>query len=682
MKERRNSSKCASALPVALSTGLISISAILFAGAPTFREKTPPRDAYRLREDTDPDSVTSLGNYPDTSMPLSTDTTVSPDVMPTNTTRINASTSTSFQGTLTGDPLTGVVRVTDARPAGTYTVTVRAFNAGNLTATKMFTLTVTTPATCSPVSFAPPNSFAVGNIPRAVAIGDFNRDGKQDLAVANGSFSGGGHVSILWGDGSGSFGAPIDFIVGIYPVSVAVGDFNGDGKQDLAVANYNSGNVSILLGDGVGYFGLPNNFTAGTGPASVAVGDFNGDGKQDLAVANNASNNVSILLGNGTGNFSPATNFPVGEGYPYSLAVGDFNADGKQDLALANDASGNVSILLGDGGGNFSAPLNFGSGPGCDSVALGDFNGDGKQDLAMANHGPPPPMGGPGYVSVLFGDGTANFSGSAIIGYGVGHPVSIAVGDFNGDGKQDLAVNMYLGLVSLFLGDGAGNFSGPTNFGVEIGQKTAVGDFNGDGEQDLAVANVSSNSVSILMRICATPTPSPTPTPRPPVSISGTVTYCSNPALPPLADVLLTLTGSPSGSTTSDASGNYSFTGLTNGNNYTATPTKPGLTPGGPGSAGINTLDVVAIQRHFLQIGTPLSGCRLTAADCAPPIGVNTVDVLATQAFFLQLGGFANVGHYQFLPLSRSYLPLTNNQTAQNYSAIVLGDVVAPFTPP
>jgi hypothetical protein len=188
----------------------------------------------------------TLGNYPDTSLPLSTDTTVTPDAAPTNTTSINVSTATDFDGTLEGDPTTGVVRVTDAHPAGTYTVTVTAFGSGGATATKTFTLTVTTPVTCIPLSFAAAANFGAGTSPRSVTVGDFNGDGKQDLAVVN---IGSNNVSILLGDGAGNFSAPTNFGTGASPHSVAVGDFNGDGNQDLAVANYDSNNVSILLRD-------------------------------------------------------------------------------------------------------------------------------------------------------------------------------------------------------------------------------------------------------------------------------------------------------------------------------------------------------------------------------------------------------------------------------------------------
>ncbi|TRT93652.1 MAG: calcium-binding protein [Microcystis aeruginosa Ma_OC_LR_19540900_S633] len=157
------------------------------------------------------------------------------------------------------------------------------------------------------------------------------------------------NVSVLLATGTGSFGTATNFAVGSSPYSVTVGDFNGDGKSDLATANLSanlsSNNVSVLLGTGTGSFGTATNFTVGISPRSVTVGDFNGDGKSDLAVANYASNNVSVLLGTGTGSFGTATNFSVGN-RPLSLTVGDFNSDGKSDLAVANLYSSNVSVLL------------------------------------------------------------------------------------------------------------------------------------------------------------------------------------------------------------------------------------------------------------------------------------------------------------------------------------------------
>ena len=397
MKKQQNSSTCAAALQITFTVALLFSSAIWLAGAarPPIRRKLPGQAGSGFIH-TGSVAAPVLGNYPDTSLALSRDTTVTPDAAPSDTTSINVSTSTDFNGTLAGDPTTGVVRVTDAHPAGTYTVTVTAFDSGGATATKTFTLTVTTPVTCNPVYFAPATNFPLSSAVFSVAVGDFNRDGNQDLAATN-EFS--NTVSILLGDGTGNFSGPTNFPVDDTPVSVAVGDFNGDGHQDLAVANdLIAGTVSILLGDGTGNFGAPTNFPADTEAWSVAVGDFNGDGNQDLAVANLSSDNVSILLGDGAGNFSAATNFAAGTS-PSSVAVGDFNGDGQQDLATTNGGSGSVSILLGDGTGNFSAATNFPGGFGPSSVAVGDFNGDGQQDVAVASAAQPV-----GSVSILLRD--------------------------------------------------------------------------------------------------------------------------------------------------------------------------------------------------------------------------------------------------------------------------------------
>ncbi|WP_418006552.1 DUF4347 domain-containing protein, partial [Nostoc piscinale] len=141
-----------------------------------------------------------------------------------------------------------------------------------------------------------------------------------------------------------TFATATNFTVGSSPRLVTVGDFNGDGKLDLAVANRYSNNVSVLLGNGTGGFGTATNFTVGTTAQSVTVGDFNGDGKLDLAVANYNSNNVSVLLSNGTGGFGTATNFTVGSN-PFSVTVGDFNGNGKLDLVTVNYNSNNVSVL-------------------------------------------------------------------------------------------------------------------------------------------------------------------------------------------------------------------------------------------------------------------------------------------------------------------------------------------------
>ena len=175
-----------------------------------------------------------------------------------------------------------------------------------------------------------------------MAIGSFNSDGTQDLAVTNRGPA--NTVSVMLGNGMGAFTGPAPFPVGNDPISVAVGDFNGNGIQDLATANQTSGNASVLLGTGTGTFGAAVPFATDTAPQAVAVGDFNGDGLQDLAVAN-GSDTVSVLLGNGAGSFSAATNFRAGDG-PSALAVGDFNGDGMQDIVTSNLNLNSVSVLL------------------------------------------------------------------------------------------------------------------------------------------------------------------------------------------------------------------------------------------------------------------------------------------------------------------------------------------------
>jgi CSLREA domain-containing protein len=452
----------------------------------------------------------TLGDYPNTaSVELSGNTTVAPtgNVAPTNTTSIDVSTTTNFKGTFAADPTTGVVTVTDAHPAGNYTVTVTAFNQGTAPASKTFTLTVTTPLTCNPVTFASGTNIGTGSEshPVSVAIGDFNGDGKQDLVTANKDTN---NVSVSLGDVPGSFTAANTFDTGSSPRSVAVGDFNGDGKPDLAVANFGSDNVSILLGDGSGNFGAPVNFGVGSKPQSVVIGDFNGDGRQDLAVANSNSANVSILLGNGAGSFAAVTNFTTGAvgSSPVSIALGDFNGpggtgDGKQDIVVVNNLADQGSVLFGDGTGGFGTPISFDTGSQPLSVAVGDFNGDGRQDLVVANNGSDD-------VSVLLNDGTGGFPAAASIS-APQNPQSVAVGDFNGDEKQDIVTaNFNSNDVSVLLNNGSGGFLAATNFGAGTSNPVSVvvGDFNNDGKQDLATASISSNDISVLLRGCPTPT--------------------------------------------------------------------------------------------------------------------------------------------------------------------------------
>jgi uncharacterized protein (DUF2141 family) len=344
---------------------------------------------------------------------------------------------------VSGSQLTAVVSAADIATASTASVTVVNPPPGGGTSNVVFF--TATANVGDAVAFMLTSSAGVGFNPEGVAAGDFNGDGILDLAVANGCGNtpppycySPGTVSILLGDGRGNFTLASSTGVGMYPSSVVVGDFNGDGKLDLAVVNsgISSPNVSILLGDGTGNFTLASSAPVGGDPFAVAVGDFNGDGKLDLAagVYNEPFCLVTILLGDGTGNFSLASSVAL-NWIAYAVAVGDFNGDGKLDVAAALDI-GTVSILLGDGTGNFSLVSSPVVGAGVTQVVVGDLNGDGKPDLAVAN-------GQPGVVSILLGDGTGNFQPASSPAAGQ-LPQYLTVGDFNGDGKLDLAVTNYL----------------------------------------------------------------------------------------------------------------------------------------------------------------------------------------------------------------------------------------------
>jgi hypothetical protein len=335
---------------------------------------------------------------------------------------------------------------------------------------------------CLP-GFLAPLAFDAGIGPTSVAVGDFNGDGKPDLAVAN---QGSDNVSVLLGQGDGTFLTAVSYPIGTYPLSVAVGDFNGDGKQDLAVAGGgNNGTVSVLLGNGDGSFQKAVSYAAGSQPQSVAVADFNGDGILDLAVANSTSpGTVRVLLGQGDGTFLPAQSFPAGAG-PRSVAVGDFNGDGRPDLVVANPDSNTVSVLLGNGDGTFQPAQSFAAGIDPIAVAVGDFNGDGRLDLAVGNWA--------STLRVLLGQGDGTFLPA--LSQAVGSILySVAVGDLNGDGKPDLAVaNWTSDTVSVLVGNGDGTFQAARDFSAGTNPVfVAAGDFNGDGRSDLAVADFGS----------------------------------------------------------------------------------------------------------------------------------------------------------------------------------------------
>jgi hypothetical protein len=361
-----------------------------------------------------------------------------------------------------------------------------------------------------------------GNQPAAGATGDFNNDGKPDLAIMSSLTN---SIYILLGNGDGTFAVtPSSPVLGVGTIpcinanqasncSLTAGDFNHDGNADLAETSGFDNTVIVLLGHGDGTFssapGSP--ITVGTFPQAVRSGDFNQDGILDLAVANAGDDTVSILLGNGDGTFTPAPGAPAATGgFPFFLAVADFNTDGRQDLAVSNENDSTVSILLGNGDGTFTpagSPIpGFNYNPGV--VVAADFNGDGYIDIAATNFTAVSPSPN-GTVTVLLGnnDGTFHAAPGSPVAVGV-DPFAMVAGDFNEDGVTDLAVANY-GLITnaptqtltLLLGGGDGTFT-PAGTPTQLGDSPndlVVADFNGDGTPDLAIPNIADFDTTILL---------------------------------------------------------------------------------------------------------------------------------------------------------------------------------------
>ena len=437
----------------------------------------------------------------------------------------------------------------------------------------------TTPAGAFTASFSAPTAFSVGTNPSSVALGDFNGDGHLDLAVANG---GSNSVSVLLnttvpGASPPSFAAKQDFATGAQPVAMAVADINGDGKADLVTENSGSNNLSVLLNSTVTgattlSFGAKQDFTAerirrrslsatlmvmanpiwlsrmglptplrcwltpqhrelqsasftanqasavGNGPVFLARNDVNGDGRPDLIAANETDNSVSVLL-NTSSLGAAALSFPAlqvisNEAAP--VVLGDLNGDGKLDVVQGELFGANVvSVQLnttqpGSANPAFTAPQSFGTSGNSVAVALGDFTGAGRLDVAYAAFG--------NSVSVLLnttapGSTTASFVAPQTFAVGDGVH-ALAVADINGDGKPDLIISNYSGSVSVLLNTtapGATTLSFATQqiFSTGLGSDAvAVEDLNGDGRPDLIVANYDAATVSVLLNATAPAQPS------------------------------------------------------------------------------------------------------------------------------------------------------------------------------
>lgn len=452
-----------------------------------------------------PPPVPTLGIYSNTSVVLSGNTSVTPNAAPQGALSLSATTSGNFRGTFAADPITGAVRVTNAQPSGVYTVTITAFGSGGSSSTT-FDLTVNNGNACNDTStFTDGTDLFPAYHPTSLAIGDVNNDGYQDLAITSEAF---GSVSIMLGAGDGSFTFAGDIGTGLDPRAIALADLNNDGKLDFATANISSGTVSVRLGVGDGTFTNAPNIVGLGLPSAIAAADLNDDGNYDLVVGSYSPGNLRVLIGNGDGTFVVGMPVSVGNGIR-DLVIGDVNADGFEDALTANADSNSVSVRLGDGAGGLSGTTEVSVGATPTSLALGKFDGDSNLDLAAA-------ASGTTAISIRNGDGIGGFSGTTELGTFVS-PTTVIVADIDNDGNIDIVTaDGAAGNDVVNFGDGMGGFSEVLNAPAGSSPYTVrVGDLNNDGRQDLVTGNWLSYQSTIRLGSCYTPTPTPTPTPEP-----------------------------------------------------------------------------------------------------------------------------------------------------------------------
>jgi hypothetical protein len=353
-------------------------------------------------------------------------------------------------------------------------ITVVSSSNGSVTLAGAFTYT---PSVTLNVS----SSSAAGAGPAAIAVGDLNRDGRADVAVP---CSAGASVTILLGNAGGNFTAGPALSVAGVPSGVAIADLDRDGTPDLLVPDRAGNGLALLRGTGAANFtsfaGSP--VAVGVGPRQVTVGDFDGDGMTDVAVANETSGTVSLLRGNGAGGVSAFAGSPVTVGAgPTALITADLDRDGLLDLAVGNTGHGTVSILRGNGAGGFTAGAPIPIAAGLSELVVADVDLDGRLDLVVA---------GASALSVLRGDGALGFSAAP------GSPVTlpgavrgIGVADMDGNGQPDVVASTATQIL-VYGGIGTGALFAPTPFagGAALGL-LALPDLNRDGRPDVAITD-------------------------------------------------------------------------------------------------------------------------------------------------------------------------------------------------
>ena len=337
--------------------------------------------------------------------------------------------------------------------------------------------------------------------PYDIATGDMNGDNRLDILLVN---AGGHSLGVFLGYGDGTFANQLLFSTGVdsSPHSLAIVNINNDHFLDVVVANSGSNNVGVFVGSGNDQFGSVKVFSTGyrSSPQLIAVGDFNNDNLLDLVVANNGSNNVGVLISDRSIDFRPQMDFSTGSGsQPSGMAIGDFNNDTHLDIVVTNFQADNIGVFLGFGNGSLASQITFsldrGSAP--ISVAVGYLNNDTHLDIVVTNTGN-------GNIGVLFGFGDGTLTNLMALSTGEGSvPCSVATGDLNNDTYLDIVVaNFGSHNIVVFLGLGNGTFANRMTFSTGDRSRlisVTLADFNSDNHLDIVVADRYNANVGVLL---------------------------------------------------------------------------------------------------------------------------------------------------------------------------------------